>query len=219
MVEDQSNYWQQSRRPLVSLVFVLPLLLIYEGGVLAGRYGLGEAVFAYEEGGFDIIAGHSGSGSLASLPADRLARLTVELAKLAPSYDRVVLDLGAGVERTVRQLAARARSCLVISTDEPTSMTDAYAFIKVTSLEHPSTDMRIVVNMAPSKNEGMRVYETLHRVCEKFLCLSPALAGVVRRDNHVRDSIRRQTAMLTRHPTSIAALDVEHIADRLAAEK
>ena len=77
----------------------------------------------------------------------------------------------------------------------------------------------VVVNMAPSKHEGMRVYETLHKVCKKFLGLKPALAGVVRRDNHVRDAIRSQTAMLTRHPTSIAATDVESIADQLVAEK
>jgi len=145
--------------------------------------------------------------------------LSDDLILLAANYDKVIVDLGGGVERTVRQLTHGVGACLVVATDEPTSLTDAYAFIKVTSLEHPSTDIRVVVNMAPSKNEGLRVHETLEKVCKKFLGLSPALAGVVRRDNHVRDSIRSQTAMLTRHPTSIAATDVEAIADRLVAEK
>jgi len=185
------------------------------GGVLAGRYRLGEAVFAYEEGGFDIIAGHSGSGSLASLPADRLARLTVELAKLAPAYDRVVLDLGAGVERTVRQLAARSRSCLVISTDEPTSMTDAYAFIKLMLVQKPKADLRVVVNMAASEHEGERTYATLRKACESFLKAVPPLAGIVRRDDKIKQAIRNQAPLLVRYPNTQAATDVEALARRL----
>ncbi len=185
------------------------------GGVLADRYGLGEAVFAYEEGGFDIIAGHSGSGSLASLPVDRLARLMVELAKLAPTYDRVVLDLGAGIERTVRHLAARTRSCLVISTDEPTSMTDAYAFIKLMLIQKPKADLRVVVNMAASEHEGERTYATLRKACESFLKAVPPLAGIVRRDGNIKQAIRNQAPLLVRYPNTQAATDVEALARRL----
>ncbi len=185
------------------------------GGVLAGRYTLGEAVFAYGEGGFDIIAGHSGSGSLASLPADRLARLMAELAQLAPTYDRVVLDLGAGVERTVRQLAARARSCLVISTDEPTSMTDAYAFIKLMLMQKPKADLRVVVNMAATAHEGERTYATLRKACESFLKAVPPLAGVVCRDDKIKQAIRNQAPLLVRYPNTQAATDVEALARRL----
>src|SRR5690606_6031064 len=73
------------------------------GGVLDGSYALKDAVAAHE-GGFDVIAGRSGSGSLAHVPAARLQQLMEELAVVASGYDRVILDLGAGLERTVRQL-------------------------------------------------------------------------------------------------------------------
>ncbi len=185
------------------------------GGVLAGRSGLGEAAFAYEEGGFEIIVGRSGSGSLASLPADRLAGLLADLAKLAPAYDRVVLDLGAGIERTVRRLAAQARSSLVITTDEPTSMTDAYAFIKLMLLQKPKADLRIVVNMAASVHEGERTYATLRKACESFLKSVPPLAGIVRRDAKVKQAIRHQAPLLVRYPNTEAAADVEALARRL----
>ena len=185
------------------------------GGVLAGRHGLGEAAFAFEEGGFDIIAGRSGSGSLASLAPDRLTALTDELAELAPRYQRVVLDLGAGVERTVRQLAARAGTCLVISTDEPTSMTDAYAFIKLMLLQKPRADLRLVINMAGSTHEGERTYATLRKACESFLKTVPPLAGIVRRDAKVKEAIRHQSPLLVRHPGTEAAADVEALARRL----
>jgi flagellar biosynthesis protein FlhG len=187
------------------------------GSVIAGRLPLAEAATPYAEGGFDIIAGRSGSGSLATTPLSRLTAMLHELESLAQRYDDVVLDLGAGIERPVRLLASFAGTCLVVATDEPTSITDAYAFIKVTASENPGRDMRIVINAAGSTREGERTYATLHKACREFLHLEPPLAGIVRRDDHVKDSIRRQTSILTRHPNSEAARDVEAIARGLAA--
>ncbi|MFQ5773264.1 MAG: MinD/ParA family protein [Kiloniellaceae bacterium] len=185
------------------------------GGVLAGRYGLGDAALGYSEGGFDVVAGRSGSGSLASLPGDRLARLTAGLAQLAPAYDWLVLDLGAGVERTVRQFAAQARTCLVVTTDEPTAMTDAYAFIKLSLHRKPPPDLRLVVNMAASHGEGERTYATVRKACESFLKIAPPLAGIVRRDGKVKEAIRNQAPLLVRYPNSAAAADIEGLARRL----
>jgi len=152
---------------------------------------------------------------LANIPLSRLQLLADDLNLLAGAYDRVVLDLGAGVERTVRALAANAGTVLVVTTDEPTSLTDAYAFIKVTHMERPGTDMRVVVNMANSTREGERIYNTLLKACEGFLKMSPPLAGVIRRDLKVRESIRNQTPLLTRSPNSEAATDVEALVERL----
>jgi len=185
------------------------------GGVLAGHHELGAAAFAFEDGGFDIVAGLSGSGSLANLAPDRLAALTAELADLAPRYHRVVLDLGAGIERTVRQLAAQAGTCLVITNDEPTSMTDAYAFIKLMLKQKPNADLRVVVNMAASTHEGERTYATLRKACQSFLKTVPPLAGILRRDIKVKEAIRHQSPLLTRHPNTEAAADVEAMARRL----
>ncbi len=185
------------------------------GGVLTGRLTLNQVTIGFEEGGFDIIAGRSGSGGLAGIPASRLQILSDDLLLLAVTYDRVVLELGAGVERTVRQLSHNVGSCLVVATDEPTSLTDAYAFIKVTHAERPDSDMRIVVNMANSNREGERTYNTLLKACQGFLKISPPLAGVIRHDNKVREAIRSQSSLLTRHPNCEAAADVEAIAEKL----
>ncbi|MDA8230793.1 MAG: MinD/ParA family protein [Magnetospirillum sp.] len=185
------------------------------GSVVAGRLTLNQAVVRYAEGGFDVIAGRSGSGTLANIPLSRLQILGDDLALLASAYDRVVLDLGAGVEKTVRLLAQNAGTVLVVTTDEPTALTDAYAFIKVTHMERPGTDMRVVVNMANSTREGERIYNTLLKACEGFLKISPPLAGVIRRDLKVRDAIRNQTPILTRSPNSEAAADIEALAERL----
>jgi flagellar biosynthesis protein FlhG len=185
------------------------------GGVLSGRVTMREAATLYPKGGFDILAGRSGSGSLSALPASKLVGLRRELHALADSYDWVVLDLGAGIDRPVRLFAAEVRACLVVATDEPTSITDAYAFIKVSQAEGLGGDMRLVVNMASSTREGERTYATLRKACREFLKLDVPLAGVVRRDDKVKDAIRRQSSLLTRHPNCEAASDVEGIARAL----
>ena len=79
------------------------------------------------------------------------------------------MDLGAGVERTVRNLAHQVDTLFVVTTDEPTALTDAYAFIKITHMERPNTDVRIIVNMANSIKEGERTYNTILKACEGFL--------------------------------------------------
>jgi len=180
--------------------------------VLAGRIGLGDAITRHPEAGFDIIAGSSGAGGLARMQADRLDALGERLADLAPAYDHVLIDLGAGIETTVRRLARAAATVLVVATDEPTALTDAYAFIKVTARDQPGADLRVVVNMAPSVGAGEHAHRTLAKACASFLKFTPPLAGIVRRDPRVPDCIRHQTPLLSRFPNSDAADDVEAIA-------
>lgn len=186
--------------------------------VVAGRLTLNQAIISYPEGGFDIIAGRSGAGGLSNVASSRLQMLGDDLSALAGNYDTVMLDLGAGVERTVRQLAHNAGTCIVVLTDEPTSLTDAYAFIKIIHTERPDIDIKVVTNIVNSTREGERTYNTLLKACQGFLKFSPPLLGIVRRDNKVREAIRAQMPILTRFPNCEAAQDVERIADNLYSD-
>lgn len=189
------------------------------GSVLDGEIALKGALLTYEDGGFDILAGRSGTGSLANLSAQRLAELVIELEKLAVDYDHVVVDLGAGIERTIRLLAGRAGMILVLTNEEPTALTDAYAFLKVMRGERPDADIRIVVNAASTPQDGERTYETLAKASQSFLRHSPPLAGIIRRDRQVPNAVRAQTSLLVRSPNTEAAADVEGIAQRLSAKR
>ena len=183
--------------------------------VVDGRIGLAEAAQAHE-GGFSILAGRSGSGALSQLAPAALEQLLAALRQDSARLDRVVLDLGAGLDRSVRRMSGFADTLLVVATEEPTSLTDAYAALKLHAADEPAGDARVVVNQASSRAAGERTYATLARACRAFLGRAPALAGVVRRDDRVRDAIRRQTLFLTRHPTAPAATDVEAIAAGLS---
>lgn len=185
------------------------------GAALGGGLALADTAQSVAATGFEVIAGRSGSGSLASLSPPALTALAQQLLALAPSYDRVVLDLGAGVDATVRYLAARCATSLVVTTDEPTALTDAYALIKLTHSESQDADLRIVVNMAESEKHGERTYATLLKACQSFLHFSPPLAGIIQRDSRVKDAIRNQTPLLTRHPNTKAANNVEALARNL----
>ncbi|CAK0743731.1 flagellar biosynthesis protein FlhG [uncultured Gammaproteobacteria bacterium] len=185
------------------------------GSVIEGKVTLQKAAERFPDGGFDVLAGRSGSGSLATLAIQRLNDLRSKLMELAHDYDWVIMDMGAGVDRTIRQLAGPAGITLVLTNDEPTAITDAYAYIKVTRATNPAADIRIVVNLAQSTRDGERTYGTINKACQNFLKFSPPLAGIIRRDNRVRDAIRGQVPLLIRSPGSDAAKDVESLAAKL----
>ena len=189
------------------------------GNVLAGRVTLNQAVMSFSRGEFDIIPGRSGSGSFANLGMNQLRNLAHELSILAQQYDTVIIDLGAGVENTVRKLSHVANKVIVIITDEPTSLTDGYALIKLTHSEKAHTDLAIVANMAHSTKSGERTYGTLLKACQGFLKISPPLLGIIRRDQKVPESIRAQVPLLVRYPNSTATEDVESIARAIVDSK
>jgi flagellar biosynthesis protein FlhG len=180
--------------------------------IVAGRVPLSEAVVPV--GGFHVLPGHSGSGALASMPPAALERL-LGLLRGAADYDTILLDLAAGLDRSVRRMAAFADRLLVVATDEPTSLTDAYAVLKLYASDAQVLNAGIVVNNASTRAAGERTYQTLARACDTFLGHKPPCLGIVRRDDHVRDAIRRQTLLLERHPNCPAAADVGAVASAL----
>lgn len=183
--------------------------------MIDGKLPLNRVVTRFEDGGFDIIAGQSGAASLSSLPMEKVVAIRDGLIELAKDYDYIVIDLGAGVDRTVRLLSGAAGKALVVTNEEPTALTDAYAFIKLTHAAGLAENIQVVVNQIPSKNDGERIYNTLAKVCQNFLKIRPPLLGMIRQDKKVPESIRHQTPILTRHPNSPASVDVEVIAAQI----
>jgi flagellar biosynthesis protein FlhG len=182
------------------------------GAVLSGRATLAQAVIQHS-GGFDVLAGSSGTGTLSALDPLHLERMLLALRRETGRYHAVVLDLGAGLERAVRRMAAASDTLLVLATEEPTSLTDAYAVLKLYFADCPEGDARIVVNQATGAAGGERTYAALRRAAARFLGRNVPLAGVVRRDERVREAIRRQMLLLERHPASLAGAEVAAIAD------
>ncbi len=195
--------------------------------VASGRLQPADAITAYAgpDGagpGFGILPGRSGASVLSSLTVPALDAMLTELRELS-AYDTLLLDLGAGIDRVTRRLAAWADTLLVVTTDEPTALTDAYAVLKLHARDRQvladddglATDARIIINQASSVGSGERAYATLARACGNFLGRTPPLAGIIRRDQSVGDAIRRQVPVAARHPNAPSVSDVERVASGL----
>lgn len=195
--------------------------------VIAGKARLAQALTRYDgrdraDGGqsvgFDVLAGQSGSGTLSNLSRGDLMGLVHGLTHLARSYDVVIADMAAGIDQAVTTFAGAGHTIIVVLTDEPTSLTDAYAFIKLMVMRDPSTDIRVLVNMAASVPEARRTYATLAKACRSFLKTEPAYLGTIPRDDKVKLAIRQQASLLARYPQSAAAREITGIADKLVNE-
>jgi flagellar biosynthesis protein FlhG len=184
------------------------------GNVLDGKATMEEVVTHYA-GGFDIIAGRSGSTRLASVSLTNLTRIKDQLVSLSKNYDMVIIDLGAGIEQYVQFMASIASRCVVVITDEPTSLTDAYAFIKLCTTKLQNPNISIIVNQAATQKDGERTFAALSKACENFLKIKPSLLGIIRKDNKVRDAIRSQSPLLDKSPHTLAATDAAVISVKL----
>ena len=188
-------------------------------GFLSGDAALTEAVApvlggADTRGGFDIIAAPSGSGALANLGEPGAQTLLAKL-KTAKNYDRVVLDLSAGVDAAVMRFAASSDEVLLVFTPDPAALTDAYAFVKLLQRIVPNRLPHMLVNMAANEAEARRTAEALTTTCKAFLKSAPPYLGAVPRDAGAIDAVRRQAGLLTLYPQSPAAMAVTAVAKRL----
>ncbi len=168
-------------------------------------------------GGFDLIAGHSGTGALNAVKVEEVARLANSLSLLAPHYDKVLLDLAAGVDPNVLRFVRAADHLILVTTEEPTALTDAYALIKVLHMQGAKIAPYVIVNMAENRMKGRRVFDQFSKACHEYLSVKPKFAGVVCRDPRVPDSIRAQTLLPMRHPQAQAFEDVLRIVETLNA--
>lgn len=167
------------------------------------------------QGGFDLIAGHSGSGALSSIKLEDVARIASGLSKLQPHYDRVILDCAAGIDPQVLRFVRAADKLALVTSEEPTALTDAYALVKLLRLQGAEVMPYVIVNMAENRMKGRKVYDQFAMACHQYLGFKPRFAGVITRDPRVPDSIRAQTPLPIRHPQSQAFEEVLRIVEAL----
>ena len=191
--------------------------------VVAGWVELEDAVYPIDGGpsqnGFDVLPGRSGSGTLAELASDEVGRLAAGITALSLQYDRVILDLGAGVEANCMRLTRTADTALIVITDDPASMTDGYAFIKILRGYAPNVEASIAVNHAKDRKAGQRTYEGVARACSTFLGIRPQLSGIVVRDEKVREANIAQRTLFTCDPNCQPVLDVIAISQTMLGKR
>ena len=166
--------------------------------------------------GIQIIAGASGFSKIANLSEEERRTFIAELAALA-NADVIVIDCAAGVSSNVISFIAAADDAIIVTTPEPTAITDAYGIIKIIATEIESLDigLKLVVNRVHSVVEGRRVAERVITIAGQFLNLKVDYLGFVYEDPVVHAAVVRQKPFLVMDPRSKAAACIRHLVGRL----
>ncbi|MFO1221592.1 MAG: MinD/ParA family protein [Burkholderiaceae bacterium] len=195
-----------------------PKLTLHD--VFTGQAPLDEAILP-APGGFSVLLAGSGMIEYSRLTPEVRDQLQLVIAQVRSRYDHVLLDTGAGISDVVLYTVSLADEVLVVATPEPTSLTDAYATIKVLAGNQPMRPVHLLVNQTRRHGEGRAVCHQLQQVIDRYV--SPTLErplqldflGDVPFDTAVRDAVRQRELLLETQPGCPAAQSVVAAAARL----
>ena len=190
--------------------------------VLSGRRSLDE-IIVQGPGQVSLVPGASGVAHMANLSEFERHQLMAAMRHIEDRWDVVVLDCGAGISQNVVGPTAGADTILVVTTPEPTAVTDAYAMIKAFAQDQAGSgrsggSIGVLVNLADSRREGRDAFERLAEVAARFLHLPVTDYGYVLRDDHVPASIRQRCPVVLCYPRCAASTCVMASAARLSRE-
>jgi flagellar biosynthesis protein FlhG len=163
--------------------------------------------------GFSILPASSGISDMLSLSTGQKLELLEAVDVLEDSIDFLIVDTGAGINDNVLYFNLAAQERLVVVTPEPTSLTDAYALIKVLKLRHGVDKFRILVNMAKNEKSAKDIFVKLYNACDHFLTgVSLDFLGAIPQDKSVRQAVIDQQPFCSQSPDSEACLAIQRVA-------
>ena len=188
--------------------------------VFTGKASLQEAVVT-APGGFHVLLAGSGMVEYSRLTPEVRNQLIHVIETLTPSYDIVLLDTGAGISDVVLFSVSLAHEVLIVATPEPTSLTDAYATIKVLSTQQKRHNMRLVINQAIRPGDGRAITGQLQQVLNRFVNSDSGLPmrlihmGDIPADKTVREAVMRRQLLIQASPGCAASLAIAQLAHRI----
>ena len=169
--------------------------------------------------GIKIIPAGTGVQELTSLGQHEKLKLLDELDMLEEQFDILIIDTEAGISENVTYFTVAAQEIFVVVTPEPTSITDAYALIKLLATRYSEHHFKVLVNMAKDSEDALEVFRKLANVAGRFLDISLDYLGCVVKDEKVVDAVKRQKAVTELFPESEAAQCFNTIAKRVIENK
>jgi len=152
-----------------------------------------------------ILPASSGVQEMADLTDEQKAKFLCSLDSVMDDVDVLLIDTGAGISSNVMYFNSNAREILVVVTPEPTSITDAYALMKLLSLNYSQNRFKLVVNFANSSREAEDVYQQIKLVADRFLNITIEYMGFVLVDQRVKEGVRRQKIVSEMRPEAAAS--------------
>ena len=162
--------------------------------------------------GIKIAPATSGSQSMTELTPTEHAGLIRAFGELRTQIDVLIVDTAAGISDMVLSFSRASQDIMMVVCDEPTSLTDAYALIKILNKDHGVFRFKIVANMVRHPREGQELFAKLTKVTDRFLDVALELVATIPFDENVRKSVRKQKAIVDAYPTSPAAIAIRKLA-------
>lgn len=166
-------------------------------------------------GGIKVVPASSGVQHMTQLNTQQHAALISAFSELDQQLDVLVIDTAAGISDTVVSFVTASHEVVVVVCDEPSSITDAYALIKLVSTEYNQTRFRVVANMTRTLSEGQNLFNKLQMVCDRFLDVTLQYIGHIPFDENVRKAVQKQTPLLTYAPRCRASQAIRGIAEKM----
>jgi flagellar biosynthesis protein FlhG len=164
------------------------------------------------------ISGGSGVEQLTKLNNDHLNRFIYNIGLLDKIADIILIDTGAGLSDNVLSFVMAADEVILVTTPEPTSITDAYALIKMISVRDREKRIRLIVNRAENEKEAKKIFNNISLVVQKFLGMELLPLGYILQDQAVMKSVKLQYPYYLKFPNSSASLNIDDISRRLISE-
>jgi len=168
-------------------------------------------------GNIKILPASSGIQELTQLTKQQKIQVFTKLDTLIDSVDILLIDTAAGISTDVLDFNATAQEIIVVVSPDPSSLTDAYALMKVLSLKYSEKHCKLLVNQAANDQEGREIYRQLNLVAERFLDISIEYLGCVMFDEKVKKSVKRQKIVIELYPETKASKCFEMIAKRMSS--
>ncbi|MDF2181365.1 MinD/ParA family protein [Neptuniibacter sp. CAU 1671] len=182
--------------------------------VLDGTCSLEEVMLKAGER-FRIVPASSGTQEMTSLSAHEHAELIHAFNSIADNLDVLIVDTAAGISDSVVNFVRAAQEVLVVVCDEPTSITDAYALIKLLNRDYQMTRFRVLANMVLTEQEGRNMFNKLLTVTDRFLDVTLQYVGSIPYDESVRKAVQKQVPVLKAFPKSKVALALRQLANKV----
>ncbi|HWS01959.1 MAG TPA: MinD/ParA family protein [Gammaproteobacteria bacterium] len=173
-----------------------------------------EEVIVTGPSGLQIVPASSGTKAMAELSPMEHAGVIRAFSELSHDLDVLIIDTAAGIADSVVSFSRAAQEVIVVVCDEPASITDAYALIKLLSREYGIQRFRVLANMAQSAQEGRELFAKISRVTERYLDVTLDFIGMIPFDDYLRKAVKRQKAVVEAYPRSRAAMAFKTLAQK-----
>ena len=182
--------------------------------VLSGECELDDIIIK-GPAGINVIPATSGTQSMVDLTPAEHAGLIRAFSDMNTKFDVLIVDTAAGISDMVLSFCRASQDVMLVVCDEPTSITDCYALMKLLSRDHGVFKFKVVANMVRSPKEGQQLFGKLSKVTDRFLDVALELVGVIPFDENIRKSVRKQQAIVEAYPNSPAAIAFKSLAGKL----